>query len=161
MPNKWTFTIKPIKELLDRYVGDGKGWIDPFAGMYSPAEYTNDLNPEMPTKYHKDALEFLREQEDNSYRGIIFDPPYSYEKAKRLYKSKYPDTQIFFNYMIYCKRELIRIIKPKGYVIICGWNSNGLGKKYGFQMVEILLIPHGWKKGDTIVTVERNNGNNR
>ena len=43
MPNKWTFKIPPIAELLARYVGDGKGWIDPFAGMYSPAEFTNDL----------------------------------------------------------------------------------------------------------------------
>ena len=32
MPNKWTFQIKPIKGLLDKYVSDGKGWIDPFAG---------------------------------------------------------------------------------------------------------------------------------
>ncbi len=54
MPNKWTFQIKPIAELLTRYVGDGKGWIDPFAGMYSPAEITNDLNPEMKALFHKD-----------------------------------------------------------------------------------------------------------
>jgi len=45
MPNKWTFTIKPIAELLARYVGDGKGWVDPFAGKNSPAELCNDLNP--------------------------------------------------------------------------------------------------------------------
>ena len=32
MPSRWTFTIPPIAELLARYVGDGKGWIDPFAG---------------------------------------------------------------------------------------------------------------------------------
>lgn len=43
MPNKWTFQIQPITELIKRYVGDGKGWIDPFAGMTSPAEITNDL----------------------------------------------------------------------------------------------------------------------
>ena len=37
MPSAWTFTIKPIKELLKRYVGDGKDWIDMFAGKNSPA----------------------------------------------------------------------------------------------------------------------------
>lgn len=32
MPSRWTFTIPPIADLLAKYVGDGKGWIDPFAG---------------------------------------------------------------------------------------------------------------------------------
>lgn len=42
-PSAWTFTIKPIKELLSRYVPpDGKGWIDPYAGDNSPAEFTKD-----------------------------------------------------------------------------------------------------------------------
>jgi len=155
MPNKWTFTIKPIKELLNKYVDGGQNWLDPMAGRNSPAEITNDLDLESPSKYHKDALEFLKEQKDNSIKGVIFDPPFSYEKAKRLYKQKYPDTQVFFNYIRSCKRELCRIIKVGGYVILCGWNSNGLGKKNGFKLLEILFVPHGWNKGDTIVTVEQ------
>lgn len=40
MPSKHTFTIKPIAELLQRYIGDGTGWIDPFAGFNSPASLT-------------------------------------------------------------------------------------------------------------------------
>ena len=32
MPNKWTFKIKPIAELVARYVGYGYGWIDPLGG---------------------------------------------------------------------------------------------------------------------------------
>ena len=59
MPDKWTFKIKPIAELLGRYVGDGKGWIDPFAGMYSPAEYTNDIEGRS-AEYQMDALDFLK-----------------------------------------------------------------------------------------------------
>ena len=51
-PNRWTFTIKPVQQLLHRYVGDGKGWVDPFAGLHSPAELTNDLNPDLPSAYH-------------------------------------------------------------------------------------------------------------
>lgn len=153
MPNKWTFKIKPIKELLDKYVG--KGWIDPMAGRNSPAEITNDLDPESPAKYHQDALEFLKEQKDESAKGIIFDPPFSYEKAKRLYKQKYPDTQVFFNYIRSCKRELCRIVKVGGYVILCGWSSNGLGKKNGFELLEVLFVAHGWHTNDTVVTVEK------
>jgi len=154
MPNKWTFKIKPIKELLNRYVNGGN-WLDPMCGFNSPANITNDENIDTPAIYHKDALEFLKSIPDANMDGVIFDPPYSYEKAKRLYKKKYPDTQVFFNYIRSCKRELCRIVKPGGYVILCGWNSNGLGRKNGFKLVEILLIPHGWQKGDTIVTVER------
>ena len=72
MPNKWTFQIKPIRQLLRRYVGDGKGWIDPFAGFNSPAETTNDLNPTTPTNYHLDAIEFLK-QADGRYGGGLRD----------------------------------------------------------------------------------------
>ena len=154
MPNKWTFTIKPIKELLNKYVEDPEEWIDPFAGKYSPANTTNDLDPELDTTYKEDALEFLSSFPDNLIFGVIFDPPYSYAKAVRLYKNKYPDSQKFFNYIRRCKRELCRIIKPGGYAILCGWTSNGLGMKNGFDMLEILLVPHGWNKIDTIVTVE-------
>ena len=60
MPNRCTFTIAPIRNLLKEELGGI--WIDPFAGKHSPAQVTNDLNPEMPTDYHLDALEFLKNQ---------------------------------------------------------------------------------------------------
>ena len=53
------------------------------------------------------------------------------------------------------KREIGRITKIDGIVISCGWNSGGIGKKYGFEIIEILLVPHGGQHNDTIVTVER------
>lgn len=48
-----------------------------------------------------------------------------------------------------------RIVKKDGVVISCGWNSGGIGKKYGFDIVEILLVPHGGAHNDTIVVVEK------
>lgn len=54
-----------------------------------------------------------------------------------------------------CKDELARIINIGGYCICCGWTSQGLGKNRGFKMIEILLVPHGGNKNDTIVTVEQ------
>ena len=59
------------------------------------------------------------------------------------------------NYIRNCKKECCRIVEPGGYAILCGWNSNGLGRKNGFKLIEVLLVPHGWQKGDTIVTVEK------
>ena len=162
MPNKWTFTIKPIKKLISRYVGDGRGWIDPFAGMNSPAEYTNDLNPDAKAKYNMPAKEFA-ELMPGPFNGILFDPPYSGRQVKECYnaldiKVQMDDTNAFFYRCV--KTPLVPKIKPGGYIISCGWNSNGFGKSLqgrpnGFEIVEILMVAHGGWHNDTIVTVER------
>ncbi len=160
MPNKWTFTIKPIKELLARYVGDGIGWIDPFAGQHSPAEITNDINPERPTKYHLDSLDFCKIL-TGEYKGILFDPPYSYRQVSDHYKAsgrKVTSLDTSSNFFT----RVIKVITPKirdsGLAICCGWNSGGFGKKYGFELIEVLLVCHstyGIHHNDTIITVER------
>jgi len=159
MPNKWTFTIKPIAELLARYVGNGKGWIDPFAGMYSPAEFTNDLNVDMPTDSHLDALQYLKDYKHQYFNGAIFDPPYSITQARDCYAKigmAHLNTKpTSMKYWASIKNELAQLVMVNGLVVCCGWSSMGLGKNRGFEMIEILLIPHGGSKNDTIVTVER------
>ena len=35
-----------------------------------------------------------------------------------------------------------------------GWNSGGIGKKYGFKLNRILLVAHGGQHNDTICTVD-------
>ena len=125
MPNKWTFTIKPIKELLAVEVSGY--WIDPFAGKNSPAKLTNDLDRNMVTTEHKDALEFLRERGDSFADGILYDPPYSITQARMYGKKEYASMR----YWKQCKDEIARIIKPGGKAICFGWNSNGLGKHSG------------------------------
>lgn len=155
-PNHQTFLIKPIKELLERYVGDGKGWIDPFAGANSPAEFTNDLNPDMPTDYHLDALPFS-ELIPGPVVGVLFDPPYSYRQIKEHYqavgiKTRSIDTS--FNFYNRVMNALAPKVKQGGYTISFGWNSNGFGKSKGFRLIEILLVAHGMHHNDTIVTME-------
>lgn len=148
--------MKSIKELLNRYVGDGAGWVDPFAGFNSPAEFTNDANVEAPTTYHMDALEFLKGFDKGFFIGALYDPPYSLEMAKRRYKyNGYYDTNEFTKYMTACRREITRLVKLGGHVICFGWNSNGIGRMYGFELLEVLLIHHGGAHHDTIVTVEK------
>ena len=56
------------------------------------------------------------------------------------------------------KKEISRLVKPNGIVITCSWNSNGIGKSYGFELIEVLLVAHGGWHNDTIVTVERYHG---
>ena len=72
IPNKNTFDIKPIKELLKNEVDNAKLWIDPFANKNKIATITNDLNPEYDTTHHMDALEFLKMFDDNSVDGVLY-----------------------------------------------------------------------------------------
>jgi len=156
MPNRWTFKIKPIQDLLFKYKV-GRGWIDPFAGENSPAEITNDLNPDRPTKYHLHAKDFLKIL-NGTYEGALFDPPYSLQQVKECYNGVGIDllSREDANYFPgYIKDLIVPKIKVGGIVISFGWSSGGFGHNRGFQLEEILLVPHGGHHNDTIVTVER------
>lgn len=74
MPNKNTFTIKPIKSLVEKHIDGAKVIIDPFANQCKYGTITNDLNPEYDTTYHLDALEFLKLQDDNSADIVLYAP---------------------------------------------------------------------------------------
>src|SRR3990167_3298652 len=153
MPNKWTFTILPIKELLKEEVV-GSFWIDPYAGENGAlyAHYTNDL-----AKDGIDALDFLKGFADGIADGILLDPPYSLRQVSEHYKKagiRITGWHTSAGYNSALKNEAARIIKPGGKVICFGWNSMGLGKNRGFEMQRILLVPHGGSKNDTICTVE-------
>ena len=156
MPNKHTFLIGPIAALVHKYVDDGKGWIDPFAGENSPAEFTNDLNPKKPTQYHMLAEDFCKKME-GPFEGILFDPPYSYRQIKECYEGiglpvKQEDTQSRFYNKV--KNAATNKIKTGGYALSFGWDTNGFGKNRGFKIVEILLVAHGGHHHDTLCTVE-------
>lgn len=157
MPNKWTFTIKPIRELLAEEIKFGD-WADPFAGENSPASMTNDLRHEMPTTHHMDALEFLKSLPSASFDGVLFDPPYSITQAKECYEGygmdKLNTKPTSMKYWGDCKNEMARIIKPGGKAICFGWSTMGIGINRGFKMERILIVPHGGSKNDTLVTVE-------
>ena len=84
MPSAWTFTIKPIRELLEEEMTQGL-WVDPFAGKFSPAAVRNDLNPHYGAEYHLDALDFLAKFANESVDGILFDPPYSPRQVRECY----------------------------------------------------------------------------
>jgi hypothetical protein len=159
MPSKHTFTIKPIGALIKKYYFDPSRqfWIDPFAGYNSPCKETNDLVPDAPTKHHMQAIDFVKLYKDLD--GVLFDPPYSPRQISESYKGAglkagMKETQ---NALLYSsvRNELAPRIKIGGIVISFGWNSGGFGKNRGFEIVEILMVPHGGAHNDTIVVVER------
>jgi hypothetical protein len=161
MPNGKTFTIWPIRNLVQRYItsaGPDAVIVDPFANDSKYGTIRNDLNPEFDTQYHLDALEFLRKMPDNSADIVLFDPPYSITQAATLYK-KYGKEKLEIcvsnmGYWARCKDEVARVIAKNGKVISCGWNTNGAGKGRGFELIELLVVHHGGSKNDTLVTVE-------
>jgi hypothetical protein len=163
MPSSSTFTIPPIKRLLEEELTEGF-WLDPFAGSNTLVKLfpfihaeTNDLNPDLDADYHMLAHEFLQRYDDKSIDGILYDPPYSVRQVKEVYNGiglqvTQQDTQTWFYTKI--KNEIQRVMKPGGKIISFGWNSGGMGKKRGFEISRILLVPHGGVRNDTIVTVE-------
>ena len=155
MPNKWTFLIQPIKILLKEEMTQGL-WVDPFAGMNSPAAITNDLNPDRKTTYHMDALDFLKMFDDESVDGVLYDPPYSPRQVKECYNSIDGNIQLDgkTNFWSDTKDEVARIVRPGGKVLCFGWNSMGIGMNRSFKMNRVLIIPHGGTRNDTICTVE-------
>lgn len=156
MPSGNTFEIKPIKNIIDKYFH--KNSIDPFANRNKIASITNDLDPQFNTTYNMDAIEFLNMLESNSIDFVLYDPPYSPRQVSDCYKKlgktvNKQTTQA--SYWGNQKKQISRIIKNSGVVITLGWNTGGIGKKYGFEIIEILLVAHGGWHNDTIVTVER------
>lgn len=147
MPNSETFKIEPIAGLLRDLVAPG--WVDPFANRNSPATETNDINEDMPTKHHMEAAEFLAIFDDSSVPGVLIDPPYSMRQVTEKYNGRYVKqlTEVL--------DTASRIIEPGGLSISFGWNSNGLGKKRGFKIEQMMIVAHGGQHNDTIVTVER------
>lgn len=161
MPNSKTFTIKPIKELLNCYITDDMVVVDPFANESKFGTITNDLNPKFDTNYHLDALDFLKQINDNCADIVLYDPPYSPRQIKECYDGigitvTADDTKA--SWRAKHLDEIKRVLKPNGICISFGWNTNGVGKKRGFEIIEILIVPHGGSKNDTLCTVERKVG---
>jgi hypothetical protein len=166
MPNSNTFEIKPIKKFVTKYLKDSALSIDPFARNCELATITNDLNPDTSAKHHLTARDFLFQigKEITEYQMIIpdlvlFDPPYSIGQIKQCYNGVGLDfTQHDAQYMPSWveERDIIKeFLAPNGVVLTFGWNTNGMGKSRGFEIVEIMLVAHGGPHNDTICMAER------
>jgi len=157
MPNKKTFSIKPISELVDHHIKGRKVSIDPFARDSKKARITNDIDPQFKTKKSMDALKFLKTFKAGSVDIVLFDPPYSPRQVSECYKKlgltvNMQTTQSSF--WGNCKKEISRILREGGKCITFGWNSGGIGKSNDMKIEEVLLVAHGGWHNDTICTVE-------
>jgi len=165
MPNSKTFMINCIKKLILKYIKEKDIVIDPFANESSikiflpKCQYiSNDLDGDFKTDYNMEAQEFMKLIKNETANVVLYDPPYSGRQVSECYKRlgktvNMEDTNS--GYWTKFKKQISRITKPNGVVISFGWNSNGIGKKYGFEIIEILLVAHGGGHYDTICVVEK------
>lgn len=156
MPSGDTFSVPPIGAFVRRYLAASKVSVDPFARNNAWATYTNDLNPKTSAQRHMDAEAFLRELATEGVRVdlAILDPPYSPRQISECYKEAgltvgMKDTQ---NAALYgrVKAALFPLLTPDSVVLSFGWNSGGMGNKYGFAPIEYMLVAHGGAHNDTI-----------
>ena len=162
-PNANTFSIPPIRALIEEYIYDGF-WIDPFVRhsvFKNICTLTNDLDPTIRATKNMKATAFCasiaQHFKPNTFDGVLFDPPYSPRQVKECYNGIglhvfQEDSQARFHSDP--KNSLTTLIKPGGTAITCGWDSNGFGKIRGWRLDRVLLVAHGSKHHDTIVTVE-------
>lgn len=159
MPNADTFDIKPIGDLVRKYLCGVS--VDPFARNKQWATHTNDLNPNTSAEHHMDATDFLASLEARGVTAdvVIIDPPYSPRQVKECYDSIGHKMQqgdaLLGAVRKKLKAAINSVLGPRGTVLHFGWNTVGMGKGLGFEIIEILLVCHGSDHNDTICTVER------
>lgn len=160
MPNSETFTVAPIGDFVKRYLVDSKVSIDPFARNKTWFTHTNDLNPATTAQHHMDAETFLRKMKQDGVSADlgIFDPPYSSRQISECYKAiglkvGMEETQ---NGRLYkrVRDALDELLPPGGIVLSFGWQSAGMGKGRGYELIEVMMISHGGAHNDTLCIAE-------
>lgn len=161
MPNSNTFEIKPIKDFVNRYLSVSKVSIDAFARNSKMATWTNDLNPNTEASYHLEANDFFLLLREKGVRAdlAIIDPPYSPRQTKECYNGigvkMTKDSTLLAKTRKLWRENLLPILANDSVVLSFGWNTVGMGKTLGFELLEILLVCHGSDHNDTICLAER------
>jgi hypothetical protein len=161
MPNADTFTIKPIGDFVRKHLAAASTSVDMFARNKDWCTWTNDLNPDTSARYHMDAEEFCKHLQMLEVKAdlALFDPPYSPRQISECYRGfgrevSSADTR---NSSLYkrVRDALDPLVSEGGVVLSFGWNSNGMGKSRGYEIIEVLLVSHGGAHNDTICIAER------
>lgn len=130
--------------------------IDPFARMCLWGTKRNDINPEFLGQYTThcmDALEFLNSEATGQTDIVLLDPPFSDRQSQEEYGS----SNLYANpkYMADLGKQIFRILKPNGYVIKCGFNSNAPAK--GFSLLHLYVCNMGASRNDILISLWKKN----
>jgi len=123
---------------------------DPFARNCTlGGKYTNDMNEETHAFNHMDALEWLKTLDSNKFDLVLFDPPFSEVQADRKYGEA---TNIYTipGYVPACMKEIQRILKPGGWFLKFGYNTNS--SHSDFEIKRVWNVHFGGNKNDVLVS---------
>jgi len=127
----------------------GKGWADPMCGRDARCEFRNDIRSSGTAGIdHQDGLEWLRSLKSASMLGVIYDPPYNDNQGLKYTKLHHTKGDLVYWYGI--RREISRILKPGGSVIMFAWNSNSFPS---CEIKNIFVVAHGSERNDTIISI--------
>jgi len=160
MANGDTFTVPTIGDMVKRYLKTSKVSVDPFARNKRWATHTNDLNPATEAEHHMDSIAFLEMLVAKGTMAdlVIFDPPYSPRQIKECYDSiglKMGALDAMRTNWMRERNLIAQMQQPGDVVLSFGWNSMGMGKKRGYEIIEGLMVCHGVGHNDTLCMAER------
>lgn len=128
---------------------------DPFARNCMIGTHRNDIDPDTKAIDHIDALEWLKQQDDIFFDAVIFDPPFSKIMAERKYEAGHVNIYTVPGYVSKCFKEITRILKPGGRVLMFGYNSTRhhplLDLKKGW------IVCFGGNRNDVIMSLWQKN----
>jgi|TARA_Y100000310_G_scaffold98941_1_gene96734 hypothetical protein len=149
--NKYTFSIKPIREWVEK---NSKGKVlNLFAGKtkLNLDEFRVDEDNTMIADWYGEAYLFVKTC-PKKFDTIILDPPYAYRKSMEMYNGHKASKFNMIKDLIY------KILNKNGIVITFGYHSVSMGKSRGFEQVKVLLMSHGGAIHDTIAVIEKVKG---
>ena len=144
MPKLYKWTIQNCKgEVLNLFAGK--------TILKEIKEIRVDLNKSMSADYYMDAFEFVQMAKKNGwqYDTVLFDPPYNLRKSREKYMG------IYTSELRKIKTEIPYIIKENGFVISYGYDTTGMGRQRGFELIHICIVNHSGDYNDTLCIIER------
>lgn len=149
---KYTFEMRKLKNWT---IQNCKGKVlNLFAGktlLKGVDETRVDLQDYMPAHYHMDALAFvlMAKEKGMMFDTVIFDPPYNLRKSREKYMG------IYTSELRRIKTELPNIMNMGGTIICYGYDTTGMGRQRGFELIKICIVNHSGDHNDTLCTIEK------
>jgi len=144
MPRLYKWTVQNCKgKTLNLFAGKTK--------LKGIDETRVDLNKDVPADYYMDAYSFvlMAKEKGWKYDTVVFDPPYNLRKSREKYFGVYTSE------LRKIKTELPSIINTGGTVISYGYDTTGMGRKRGFELIHVCVVNHSGDHNDTLCIIEK------
>jgi hypothetical protein len=152
------FKLPFIEEKIKQHINENVYSVNPLSSGNKITTVTNDINPDIESDYHMEALEFLKTIPSNSVDLLLFDPPYNPARSKHFIETfnvKRNKLYTMTNYWTFLKDEISRIVKKGGVVFSISYTSSGIGKSKGFEIEDIMILNHELSTMDVFCVMDR------